>query len=203
MKKQRLLYLIIIVLLGSIVLAVDLNDSHREGMEDFALAEMPDNNQENFDKMMDVLTHPRCTNCHPSNNLPKQGEDSHPHYFGVARGTENIGFAATKCTTCHQVENNDYSGVPGAPEWSLAPESMKWEGLSRIEIAESMLDRKRNGGRSHEEVMEHLTEHELVLWAWDPGVNVNGTPREKPPVPKEEYIEIVRKWFEDGAVIPE
>jgi len=68
---------------------------------------------------MDVLTHQRCMNCHPSDNIPKQGEDSHPHYFGMSRGEGNIGFAATNCNTCHQHDNNDFSGVPGAPEWSL------------------------------------------------------------------------------------
>jgi len=157
---------------------------------------------EAFDKMMDVLTHERCMNCHPNDNIPKQGEDSHPHYFGIAREENNIGFQATKCTTCHQSENNDYSGVPGAPEWSLAPASMYWEGLSRTEITESMLDPERNGGRTPEETMHHLTEHELVLWAWNPGVNAEGVPRELPPVPKDEYIAAVKKWFEEGHIIP-
>ena len=92
--------------------------------------------------------------------------------------------------------------MPGAPEWSLAPKSMFWEGLSRIEIAESMMDPKRNGGRSPEETMHHLTEHELVLWAWNPGVNVAGVTRALPPVPKEEYIAAVKKWFKEGHIIP-
>lgn len=160
-------------------------------------------NKENFNKMMDVLTHKRCVNCHPNDNIPKQGEDSHPHYFGMSRGEANLGFEATKCTTCHQTENNDFSGVPGAPEWSLAPAKMKWEGLTRKEIAASMLNPENNGGRTNEETMHHLTEHELVLWAWNPGVTADGTPREKPPVPLEEYIKAVKQWFEDGAVIPE
>ena len=156
-----------------------------------------------FDMMMRVLTHQRCVNCHPSDGVPKQGEDRHPHYFGMARGEANHGFKATNCNTCHQTENNRFSGVPGAPEWSLAPDSMRWEGLSRVEIAQSMLDPERNGGRTHEQVMEHLTEHELVLWAWEPGVDANGRPREKPPVSKADYIAAVKQWFKDGAVIPD
>jgi hypothetical protein len=155
-----------------------------------------------FNTMMDVLTHQRCLNCHPNDNIPKQGEESHPHYFDMERGENNMGFKATKCTTCHQSENNNYSGVPGAPEWSLAPASMYWEGLSRIEIAESMMDAKRNGGRTPEETMHHLTEHELVLWAWEPGVDASGVQRELPPVSKEDYIVAVKKWFKEGHVIP-
>ncbi|KKL27195.1 hypothetical protein LCGC14_2387630, partial [marine sediment metagenome] len=54
----------------------------------------------NFDKMMDVLTHQRCMNCHPNDNIPKQGDESHPHNFGVAGGENDHGFQAIKCTTC-------------------------------------------------------------------------------------------------------
>ena len=158
---------------------------------------------EAFDKMMLVLTHKRCVNCHPAGDRPRQGEDSHYHNFEVQRGENNHGIAAVKCQTCHQDENNDYSGVPGAPEWSLAPRAMAWEGLNRVEIAKSIMDPKINGGRSLEELVEHLTEHALVLWAWSPGVDANGVPREKPPVSKEDYITAVKEWAESGAHIPE
>jgi hypothetical protein len=152
---------------------------------------------------MAVLTHQRCLNCHPSDDRPRQGEDSHIHNFEVRRGPDNHGVAALKCQSCHQKENNDFSGVPGAPEWSLAPIEMAWAGLSRVEIARSMLNPENNGGRSLEETVKHLTEHELVLWAWEPGMDVAGNPREKPPVSKEEYIKAVKEWAAGGAVIPE
>lgn len=198
MKKQRLLYLVPALLFTTILIATGFADTSAEPKAELP-AELAVTTDENFDKMMAVLTHKRCVNCHPSDNVPKQGEDSHPHYFGISRAS---GSAATNCNTCHQSENNDYAGVPGAPEWSLAPHSMRWEGLSRVEIAESMLDPARNGGRTHEDVMHHLTEHELVLWAWTPGINAAGQAREKPPVPKDEYIKAVKAWFEEGAVIP-
>lgn len=201
MKKQKLLYFLFLPLLGAVALASTLDNStlEVEPQEESTMS-----SDGNFDKMMVVLTHKRCVNCHPSDNVPKQGEDSHPHYFGIARGEDNMGmgYDATNCNTCHQSENNDYSGVPGAPAWSLAPHSMRWEGLTRVEIAKSMLDPERNGGRSHEDVMHHLTEHELVLWAWTPGIDAAGNPREQPPVPKEEYIKAVKAWFDAGAVIP-
>lgn len=157
---------------------------------------------EPFDKMMAVLTHKRCVNCHPAGDRPRQGEDSHIHNFRVQRGPDNHGMAALRCESCHGHENNADSGVPGAPEWSLAPLSMAWEGLSRVEIAKSMLNPANNGGRTLEETVEHLTEHELVLWAWEPGVDAFGNPRELPPVSKEEFIAAVKEWAENGAVIP-
>lgn len=157
---------------------------------------------EAFTKMMDVLMHQRCMNCHPSDNLPKQGEDRRPHYFGIARGVDNVGFEATNCNTCHQSENNTYSGVPGAPHWSLAPASMGWQGLSLTAIAGLLLDAKSNGGRSHKELVEHMTQDSLVLWAWNPGVDVAGKQRVVPPVTKEVFKEAVTYWFDNGAIIP-
>lgn len=156
-----------------------------------------------YHTMMQVLTHERCLNCHPSDNVPKQGDDSNPHYFGMSRGADDKGFEATKCATCHQKENNAYSGVPGAPHWALAPNKMAWEGLSAAEIAKAMLDKSKNGNRSHEDLIHHLTEDELVLWAFHPGVNNEGKPRTKPPISEEAYKAAVKEWFANGAIIPE
>ena len=157
---------------------------------------------EAFHNMMDVLTHQRCMNCHPTDNVPKQGDTRHPHYFGISRGADDKGFEATNCNTCHQSENNVYSGVPGAPHWSLAPASMGWQGLSRVEIAERLLDRKTNGNKSHAELVEHMTQDELVLWAWNPGIDANGKQREVPPVTKEAFKKAVAYWFDNGAILP-
>ena len=201
MRNKKFLYLFPTLLFATLLLANEFSNTETKDLSKTE-TKRELSSAENFNKMMAVLTHKRCVNCHPNDNVPKQGEDSHPHYFGMERGESNLGFQATNCNTCHQEENNDFSGVPGAPEWSLAPAAMKWEGLSRTEIAESMLDPKRNGGRTHHEVEEHLTEHELVLWAWTPGIDAAGNPREKPPVPKEEYITAVKAWFEAGAIIP-
>ena len=194
-----------LVLMSFFVVAILLATSNRPHSSNYVSVEIVNSDvsaDEAFHKMMDVLTHQRCVNCHPSDHIPKQGDDSHPHYFDIARGDQNFGYEATDCNTCHQAENNPYSGVPGAPEWSLAPHSMRWEGLSRIEIAESMMDPNRNGGRTPEETLHHLTEHELVLWAWTPGIDAEGNQREIPPVPLEEYREAVEKWFEEGHKIP-
>ncbi|MEM7655052.1 MAG: hypothetical protein AAF399_02900 [Bacteroidota bacterium] len=157
---------------------------------------------EAFDQMMSVISHKRCVNCHPSGDRPHQGEDSHPHRFGVERGEDGHGVAALQCGTCHQESNNLSSGVPGAPHWHLAPRSMGWEGLSKIEIAESMLNPNKNGGRTVAEIEKHLTEDLLVLWVFEPGIDHEGVAREKPPISKEAYIEAVKTWVAAGAVVP-
>ena len=124
------------------------------------------------------------------------------HRFGVERGEDGHGLAALTCNTCHQTENNLSSGVPGAPHWHLAPKSMGWQGLSDIEIAQAMTNRSNNGNRSIKEIERHLTEDPLVLWVFEPGVDQEGNPREKPPISKEAFIEAVKTWVETGAQIP-
>lgn len=202
MNTNKPVLLLIALMIGSMILLFGYtppNTNQSSAPQDPSLK----TGMEAFDKMMAVLTHKRCVNCHPSGDRPRQGEDSHLHHFGVQRGTNNHGVAALTCASCHQQENNNLSGVPGAPEWSLAPKKMAWEGLSRVDIAQSMLNPLNNGGRSLEETVHHLTEHQLVLWAWNPGLDAEGKPREKPPVPKEEYIKAVKAWAAAGAPIPE
>jgi len=204
MKKQHLPFVFIFLLIASVtVLMANTNSSEKKlENEDQTTADYS-TEDDPFTKMMKVLTHKRCLNCHPAGDRPHQGEDSHVHNFGVQRGADNHGIAALRCETCHQHENNEFSGVPGAPEWSVAPKKMAWEGLSGVEIAKSMLNPENNGGRNLEEIVKHLTEHELVLWAWEPGVDAEGNPREIPPVSKEDYIKAVKDWAAAGAIIPE
>lgn len=202
MLKTNLRYVFILLFIAGITFGFTALSEEKTSEEKTTTATIAQSEETNFDIMMKVLTHKRCVNCHPSDNNPRQGEDMNRHYFEVQRGEKNHGIAAVRCETCHQHENNDFSGVPGAPEWSLAPIEMQWLGLSRTEIAKSMLNKAINGNRSLEETVKHLTEHELVLWAWNPGVNSEGIPREKPPVPLDEYIAAVKAWAAEGAPIP-
>lgn len=202
MKKTKCFTLASLLVLCILALGLSFADNVPARIDAAVERKAESSPEEAFDKMMAVLTHKRCLNCHPSDDYPRQGEDSHIHNFGVQRGPDNHGVAALKCESCHQQENNNLSGVPGAPEWSLAPRKMAWQGLSRVEIARSMLNPENNGGRTLEETVRHLTEHELVLWAWEPGVDASGTPREKPPVSKEDYIKAVKEWAAAGAPIP-
>jgi hypothetical protein len=127
------------LLMGSFSLVYSLSDR----LPEKSISSTEVSEEDPFTVMMKVLMHKRCVNCHPNGDRPRQGEDSHYHNFGVVRGPDNHGLEGLSCETCHQSENNDYSGVPGAPEWSLAPIEMYWEGLNRTEIAESMLDPKK------------------------------------------------------------
>lgn len=150
-----------------------------------------------YDRFVAVLQAPRCLNCHPRGDRPHQGDDRHTHLMNVQRGADGYGMAVMRCPACHQPHNNDMAGVPGAPGWHLAPRSMAWEGLSKAELCRVLLDRRRNGGRSVDALVTHMTIDKLVLWAWSPG-----TGRSLPPLTADEFKSALETWAKGGAPCP-
>jgi len=154
-----------------------------------------------------VLTHPRCVNCHTVTNYPRQGDDRHIHQFRVVRGADDRGAAGARCAACHQEENQLASGVPGAPNWRLAPVSMAFERAPGVAmdgkaLCERLLDKKRNGNLGLRGLELHLARESLVLWAWSPGTSKDGSPRLPPPVSQEKLSAAFRAWAAAGAPCP-
>jgi hypothetical protein len=156
----------------------------------------PDRSAAAFRQVAAVLRHPRCMNCHTATDFPRQGNERRRHDMLVLRGADDHGAPAMRCSSCHQ-NTNQSNGVPGAPNWGLAPLSMAWEGLNDHQLAESLKDPARNGRRSLQQLHEHMAHDELVGWAWQPG----GT-REPVPIPRNEFARLVREWIDTGAVSP-
>src|SRR5271163_1612506 len=75
-----------------------------------------------FTEVGKVLTHPRCLNCHPAGDRPRQGDTARLHQPPVERGADGFGFPAMRCPICHQGAN--FGIVPGNPIWHLAPREM-------------------------------------------------------------------------------
>lgn len=156
---------------------------------------------EAFRRMAPVLQSPRCMNCHTQTEFPRQGDDRHRHIMAVMRGPADHGVASLQCQACHRDVNTDATGVPGAPDWHLAPLSMAWEGLSVGELCRLMFDPNR-GMLGPNEFIPHL-ETDLVQWAWSPGFNLDGKPRQSPPVPRDEFMALAREWISNGASCPD
>lgn len=150
-----------------------------------------------FDRVVMVLQAPRCLNCHPRSDRPRQSDDRHIHLMNVQRGGDGRGAAAMRCSTCHQQHNNDAAGIPGAPNWHLAPRPMGWQGLSKGALCRTLLDRRKNGGRSVDDLIKHMTTDKLVLWAWSPGPG-----RALPPLAADEFKSALEAWAQAGAPCP-
>jgi hypothetical protein len=153
-----------------------------------------------FTAFVPVLRHPRCMNCHSTGDFPRQGDDGHPHAMDVRRGTAGDGVTAEKCSTCHQDHNLDGAHLPpGAPNWGLPSAStpMIWQGLTDAQICQSIKDPKQNRNRNLDQLVEHLTEDKLVMWAWNPGEG-----RTAIPMPHDEFAAKVKQWQSAGAPCP-
>jgi hypothetical protein len=150
-----------------------------------------------FAELGKVLTHPRCTNCHPAGDRPRQGDESRLHQPPVTRGADGHGLPAMRCSICHQNANFDPGRMPGHPEWHLAPLEMAWEGKTVAEICAQIKDPARNGGRKVEDLVHHIGEDTLVGWAWAPGAG-----RSPAPGTQKQAGALVEAWVKAGAACP-
>jgi len=150
-----------------------------------------------FSELGKVLTHPRCTNCHPAGDRPRQGDASRLHQPPVTRGADGHGLPAMRCSICHQNANFDPGRMPGHPEWHLAPLEMAWEGKTVAEICAQIKDPARNGGRKVEDIVHHIGEDTLVGWAWAPGAG-----RSPAPGTQKQAGALCEAWVHPGAAYP-
>ena len=181
------------------------NDTLRVVQEFNGIEDDTERSKALFEEMAKVITHPRCMNCHPRDNSPRQGEAMRMHNPPVIRYDESgMGAPGMRCTTCHGGENVKLVGVggiqsmPGHAPWHLAPKSMGWIGLSISEICEQLKDPERNGDRTLAELHEHNAEDGLVGWGWEPGEG-----REPAPGTQARFGNLTQAWIDTGAHCPE
>ncbi|WP_181832622.1 Isoquinoline 1-oxidoreductase subunit [Bosea caraganae] len=150
-----------------------------------------------FAEMGKVIQHPRCMNCHPATERPRQTDARRLHQPLVVRGKDGHGAPAMACTTCHGKQNYDPARIPGDGHWALAPASMAWEGKSLAQICEQLKDQNRNGSRDLAGLVKHVTTDTLVLWGWKPGAG-----REPAPGTPEQFGALMQAWADTGAACP-
>lgn len=151
-----------------------------------------------FDPVASVVMSPRCINCHQA-EAPRQKDKGVIHAQQVVRGKDGHGSAVLQCAACHQASNTAQGKVPGAPNWHLAPLSMRWQGLDKPAVCRQMRDPARNGNRkTGEQVIEHMKTDPLVLWAWNPGAN-----RSTPTLSHEEFLRVLQQWADAGMPCPD
>lgn len=150
-----------------------------------------------WDKLVGVLQHPRCLNCH-QRDRPLQGDGRRIHIPPVVRGKDDLGAGTMRCYNCHNDSgNNAMAGVPGAHHWKLAPVSMLWEGLSSAELCRMLKNPELNRQPKPETLVEHAESEKLVLWGWDPGAR-----RQPIPISHKEFVDLVKVWVSGGTACP-
>lgn len=170
-------------------------------------------------KIYSVLTSPRCINCHTMTDVangnisyPRQTDERHPHHYGVLRGEfsgpqDGRGTAIAHCTSCHADHNNDTLGIPGAPDWHLAPLSMAWESAPNVAMNGAELCRTLNPNPVDQNYLKFLLDHierpnTLVTWAFNPGKQLGGVPRTVPPISYDAFKAAFTHWVNAGGPCP-
>jgi mono/diheme cytochrome c family protein len=148
-----------------------------------------------FEEAGKVIISPRCLNCHPVDDSPRQGDLMRLHEPPVVRGAGGMGAAAMRCFTCHGATN--FGRVPGNSKWFLAPQEMGWIGKSLGQICEQIKDRRRNGDRSVQQIVDLMANDDLVGWAWHPGAD-----RTPEPGTQKEFGQLISAWVNNGAQCP-
>jgi hypothetical protein len=146
-----------------------------------------------------VLMSPRCMNCHPSGDIPLQGDESKLHSMLPRRGKDGKGVYAMKCGNCHQPTNLDGPGKPpGAPNWHLPPASMKmiFQGRTPGQLAKQLRNPKTNGNKNLQQLKAHADDA-LVKVGWNMGEG-----RTAPPMTYEAFKKAWITWLEKGAYAP-
>ena len=146
-----------------------------------------------------VLMSPRCMNCHPSGDVPLQGDESHLHPMFPKRGKDGKGLYAMKCSNCHQATNAPgLHKPPGNPKWQLPPSDMKmvFQGRTPRQLALQILDYKRNGHKNKQQLLEHARDT-LVKAGWNMGEG-----RKQPPLSYDAFVTAWDTWINTGAYAP-
>jgi ABC-type cobalt transport system substrate-binding protein len=152
-----------------------------------------------FKDVYKVLMSPRCMNCHPSGDIPLQGDDSHLHAMLPKRGKDGKGLYAMKCSNCHQPTNiAGLNKPPGHPNWHLPPASMKmvFQGRTPEQLAKQLVNTKTNGNKTFTQLIAHADDG-LVKAGWNPGEG-----RTLPPMSHAAFKTAWITWIKTGAYAP-
>ena len=152
-----------------------------------------------FMEVYKVLMSPRCMNCHPSGDVPLQGDDGQLHISLPKRGKDGKGMYAMKCSNCHQATNLEgLNKPPGHPDWHLPPANMKmvFQGKTPNQLAKQLVNPKTNGNKTLQQLIEHADDG-LVKAGWNPGEG-----RTVPPMSHEDFKKAWITWIKNGAYAP-
>jgi hypothetical protein len=115
-----------------------------------------------FTELGKVLTNPRCLNCHPAGDRPRQGDAARPHQPPVARGVDGFGLPAMRCPICHQAANFEPGRVPGDPIWHLAPREI---GLGRQDARRDLRPDQGSSAERRPAAGSPRTISEEIIWS--------------------------------------
>ena len=131
-----------------------------------------------WDRVFEVASHPRCTNCHVGAQDAPMWEglgyaENAKHGMNIQADASRIGAESVPCRTCH-VTSAAANTMPHAPPhideaWRLPPVELDWLDKTSAEICAQMRDPETNDGNTVAELVEHIETSAFVNWGFVPG----------------------------------
>ena len=78
---------------------------------------------------------------------------------------------------------------------------MGWEGMSPGAICRALRDPAKSG-MTPDQLVQHLTNDKLVLWAWQGSRDLAGQARSTPPLSHAAFLTGVKHWLAAGGECP-
>jgi hypothetical protein len=75
---------------------------------------------------------------------------------------------------------------------------MVFAGRSPAELCQQIKDPKQNGGRSLDQLLDHVANDDLVGWGWSAGDG-----RTLPPLSRPDTVAQMKIWIAGGAACPQ
>lgn len=155
-----------------------------------------------FSKLMPVLSHDRCANCHgavdPFTGFDHEGGQLEPALAAPLIGSDGDQMLGTDfngpCTAsgCHS--------APGARFWALAPKKTKFAGQTASAIChEIQLNSRFNKA---DVLRRHLGKDELILAAFIGQKGFPDRPADSPRMPVPEFLRLADEWLKGSEDIP-
>lgn len=156
-----------------------------------------------WDRIYEVASHPRCSNCHVGANEPPmwQGlgyDGGVEHGMGVEAGESRIGAETIPCRTCHVTSDRGNTVAHAAPHvmdaWRLPPVELAWFGVGSAALCRQLRDPETNDGHDFADLVAHLRRSPFVAWGFAPGGGRNAAPGGV-----ESLVQDVNRWGAAGA----
>ena len=74
---------------------------------------------------------------------------------------------------------------------------MVFQGKSPRELAAQLKDPNRNGNKTLDQLIDHVSNDQLVLGGWNPGDG-----RKLPPLSHADFAKNFKAWIDKGAYLP-
>ena len=166
--------------------------------EDFAsISNVAERSAALFTELGKVLTSPRCLNCHPAGDRPRQGDGGRLHQPPVFRGADGFGVASMRCGSCHGAPISRRGACPAIRHGTSRRRNELGRQDARRDLPSGQRSRTQWRAFARRPCRAYRQRHAGRLGLGSPAYG-----RTPAPGTQKEAGRLVEAWIETGAACP-